>query len=336
MLDQKFKSIVRIAFESANKQDLLELIPAMAGALRRLGTEWWWMDSQVYLEFERLGFHITQDTFYSPLPSIGTASIMKSYDRPYEAARRLFEMDVVGEWRKVSQFLVELADIQRAESPGYYWDNPFFPNIDAIAYYGMIRNHQPKRVVEIGSGFSSHIALRALQKNGAGELHIIEPYPTPKLLEVVERSGLGRFYQSFVQDFPAEYFGGLSAGDILFIDSSHVSKLGSDVNHILFNIFPGLPNGVIVHFHDIFLPFEYPKDWTIEKNWSWNEQYVLLAFLMNNRDYRPVISNQLLLRKHADEVMDLSPAIDVGALSGSSIWLEHLSGDLSPKNRTAG
>ncbi|MFZ0931645.1 MAG: class I SAM-dependent methyltransferase, partial [Syntrophobacteraceae bacterium] len=298
------------------------------GAITRLGTEWWWMDSQVYLEFERLGFHITQDTFYSPLPNIGTVSKLKNYDHPYEAACRVFEVDVVMEWKKLSRFQDELADIQRSESSGYYWDNPFFPNIDAIAYYGMIRNHQPKLVVEIGSGFSTHIALRALQKNGTGELRIIEPHPTPKLLEIVERTGLGKFYQSVVQDFPAEFFGRLSAGDVLFIDSSHVSKLGSDVNHILFNIFPDLPKGILVHFHDVFLPFEYPKGWIIEKNWSWNEQYLLLAFLMNNRDYRPVISNHLLLRKHANAIKeDLSTIVDVGPLSGASIWLKHLSGD---------
>ena len=138
MLDETSKSMVRSAFESANKQDLLELIPAVLGAITRLGTEWWWMDSQVYLEFERLGFHITQDTFYSPLPNIGTVSKLKNYDHPYEAACRVFEVDVVMEWKKLSRFQDELADIQRSESSGYYWDNPFFPNIDAIAYYGMI------------------------------------------------------------------------------------------------------------------------------------------------------------------------------------------------------
>ena len=164
------------------------------------------------------------------------------------------------------------------------------------------------------------MALRALRANGTGELHIIEPYPTEKLDEII--SFATKFHHNVVQDVDPSVFEELESGDILFIDSSHVTKTGSDVNYIVFEVLPRLKPGTLIHFHDIFLPGEYPKSWCIDRNWAWNEQYLVLAFLMSHPQVKPLISTHVLIRDHAALVQEtLSGCGQVGHLSGAALWL---------------
>lgn len=105
-------------------------------------------------------------------------------------------------------------------------------------------------------------------------------------------------YESNVQDIPAEIFEELKSNDVLFIDGSHIVKTGSDVNYILFEILPRLNKGVLVHFHDIFFPFEYPKDWVFEGR-NWNECYFIKAFLMYNPQFKIVLFSDYLHKYHS-------------------------------------
>ena len=170
----------------------------------------------------------------------------------------------------------------------YYFDQAWYCYADAIYLYSLIRRFAPKRYFEIGCGFSSAVALDTsdLFLSGSMRCTFIEPYPE-RLHELVRAEDWlrCRLHQSRVQDLPIELFDELAANDILFVDSSHVSKVGSDVNHVVFNVLPRLKPGVLIHFHDIVYPFVYPEDWFREGR-AWNEAYLIRAFLQNNPDYK--------------------------------------------------
>jgi hypothetical protein len=124
-----------------------------------------------------------------------------------------------------------------------------------------------------------------------------------------------------VQEVPLDVYRELRAGDILFVDTSHVSKIGNDLHHILFHVLPALPAGVFVHFHDIFLPYEYPHEWVVERNWFWNEQYLLLAFLMYNTTFRVIFMNHHFLYTCPQLTKRALGTLNVEPLQGASMWL---------------
>jgi len=302
-----------------SEADLLALIPDLAELLRNTGTEYWWMKKRVFNAFESHGFHVTRDHFYSPQPTV--ANLTPALWEGPRYVNPAFTFDMEGMRALVADltpYANELADIPRISPSGFYWDNHFFPNFDAIVYYGLCRRFRPATVLEIGSGFSTHIALRAAQQNGMTQVCCIEPYPTATL-RVIE-DGLSKLLVQPVQDVPLEVFQDLQAGDILFVDTSHVSKLGSDLHHILFHILPALPDGILIHFHDIFLPHEYPREWVVERNWFWNEQYLLRAFLMYNEAFRVVLMNHHFLYTYP-QVAEEALGGRCGPLNGVSLWL---------------
>ena len=156
----------------------------------------------------------------------------------------------------------------------------------------MVRHFQPRKIIEVGSGFSSALildTLQVLERQKETELTFIEPDPS-RLFSLVSTSDRSTFClrQSRVQDVKREVFQELGERDLLFIDSSHVMKCGSDLQYLLFEIIPLLRPGVMVHFHDIFYPFEYPEDWLLEGK-GWNEVYVLRAFLAYNVEWEIVL-----------------------------------------------
>ncbi|HZF76518.1 MAG TPA: class I SAM-dependent methyltransferase, partial [Acetobacteraceae bacterium] len=288
---------VRNILGRMDADDLQELLPAIAGLLNRHGFEHWWTRPQVYRAFEQEGLHITRNHFYSPLPDTALAARHLARQVPLTAASHMLSASAFADtWGDIRSFAHELADLPRESDNGFHWDNNMFPNLDAIIYYCMLRRNRPRRIIEIGSGFSTHIARRALERNGMGRLHVVEPYPTAKLRELLGR--LDEMYEAKIQDVPSDLFAQLEDGDVLFVDSSHVCKTGSDLNHILFEILPALRASVLMHFHDIFLPHEYPADWVVGRGYGWNEQYLLLAFLMGNAAVSPLVGSALMAHSH--------------------------------------
>lgn len=174
------------------------------------------------------------------------------------------------------------------EGVRYYYENNFYSYTDAIFLYSMIRTYRPKQIIEVGSGFSSAVMLDTNDWffDKQIKLTFIEPY-TDRLRSILNEEDKGKvsIIERGVQDVSLDVFEGLEKGDILFIDSTHVSKTGSDVNYIFFEILPRLSPGVLIHFHDIFYPFEYPRAW-VELGFSWNEDYILKAFLMYNNSFK--------------------------------------------------
>jgi predicted O-methyltransferase YrrM len=203
----------------------------------------------------------------------------------------------------------------------YYRDNRMFGLSDAAVLHSMLRYLQPKRYIEVGSGFSSAMALDTADRYLPElELTLIEPHPE-RLMELLRSADRERItmIRSGVQDVPMETYQQLSAQDVLFIDSTHVAKAGSDVNWLLFQVIPKLSPGVVVHFHDIFWPFEYPEVWLREKR-AWNELYMLRAYLSGHSSLRVMLFNSWLWQAEPELVLGALP--QAAEEQPGSLWLE--------------
>lgn len=182
----------------------------------------------------------------------------------------------------------------RAE-PGrrYYFSNDWFQYTDALVLHALLRHFLPKRIVEVGSGYSSFVILDTIQMDPDLQCKVTLIEPNSERLR--SRLSLGdednvELVNSAVQRTSPIWFEHLEANDVLLVDSSHVSKYGSDVNFIVHEVLPRLKPGVLVHFHDIFFPFEYPEAHLKNSN-HWNEAYILRAYLMHNERYEIVMWN---------------------------------------------
>jgi len=193
---------------------------------------------------------------------------------------------------------------------------------DAVIYVCMLRHLQPRRLIEVGSGWSSALALDTFDRyfNTRPQTIFIDPYPAllKSLLTARDESAV-EIIASCVQDVPLKYFDSLQENDLLFIDSTHIVKTGSDVVYELFEILPRLNRGVVVHFHDVFYPFEYPPEWALVRNYSWNEIYTLRAFLTENHCWEIVFFNDYFAR--AERVRVGRDASEILQNPGGGLWL---------------
>lgn len=204
----------------------------------------------------------------------------------------------------------------------YQFKNAYYSYSDGIVLYSILRHFKPKRIIEIGSGYSSAILLdiNDLFFDCKMDLTFIEPYPEVRLIPLMSGADQKRstILKTEVQLIPLAIFKKLKEGDVLFVDSTHVVKTGSDVNYILFEILPILQPGVLIHFHDIFYPFEYPKDWVFG-GVGWNEAYFLKAYLMNNNKFEIRFFTDYL-HVHHEQIFKEMPLFYKG--SGSSLWIQ--------------
>lgn len=192
-------------------------------------------------------------------------------------------------WWQANARVLSLTAFPNEPEPSrrYYANNGIYPIGDATVLRALIAERRPELIAEVGSGFSTACMLDAIDEfRLQTSIVAIEPDPARlherlrpddwQRVEVIEKP---------VQAVPLDLFDLLKPNDILFINSTHVLKTGSDVHHELFSILPRLAPGVLIHFHDVHFPFEYPDDWIFERKYSWNEVYALRAFLMHNRAY---------------------------------------------------
>jgi hypothetical protein len=204
----------------------------------------------------------------------------------------------------------------------FYTQNSQFSWLDARALFCFLRLWQPERIVEVGSGYSS-LLMSEIKRRFLPTLTLqcIEPYPRPFL----QRTDLGlELIQQRVQDVPPSFFTALTAGDVLFIDSSHVCKTGSDVNYLYLKILPLLQPGVKVHVHDICLPHEYLREWVIDENRSWNEQYLLQALLMFSSGFKVLFGNYYAFWRYPDQIKAALNHPKGHAFGGGSFYLERI------------
>lgn len=204
----------------------------------------------------------------------------------------------------------------------YGLENPHFSYADGLVLQAILRRFRPQRLIEVGSGYSSACALDTIEHflSWRTQCTFVEPYP--ELLKSLLKPGDEdriRIVPVPLQEASLDVFAQLADGDILFVDSTHVVKTGSDVCHGLFEILPSLARGVIVHFHDVFYPFEYPDRWIFRDNRSWNELYALRAFLMYNSEFEILFFSDFFIQHCLDLVeRDLPMFLRNG---GGSLWL---------------
>lgn len=196
----------------------------------------------------------------------------------------------------------------------YHYSDNWFGKGSADALFYMMRIIQPRKIIEVGSGFSTAAMLdtNEFYFNNKIEITSIEPR-TDRLKSILKETDNIEIYEKDLQEMPVSYFQVLEENDILFIDSSHVSKIASDVNFLLFEIIPRLKDGVYIHFHDITYPFVYPKEWIYEGR-AYNEMYLLRAFLMNNKKYEIQLFGHMLELKHKDLLPERLYGVGVGSL----------------------
>lgn len=210
---------------------------------------------------------------------------------------------------------------EKKDGNRYFYLNPAYSYGDALTLQAVIRHFAPRRIIEIGSGYSSAAILDTNEQffGSAIDLTFIEPYPELLLsLMLPADRGSCRVIPHGVQSVELDVFDHLGANDILFVDSTHVSKLGSDVNRIFFEIFPRLNPGVLIHIHDIFWPFEYPAAW-IEEGRAWNEIYLLRAMLQFNAEFEILFFADYLRQIH--QIWFSNHAEMFTRNSGGNLWM---------------
>ena len=265
--------------------------------------------------------------FYSPLPSreeIAEAFARGGFGPPFPG----IDLNEAGQFARLERFAVWYPEQpfpeKQTEGRRYYLENPSYGHFDAIMLYGMLREARPRRIVEVGSGFSSAAMLDLNDGLLGGGVHFtfIDPDMTrlrPLLRpEDEQRTTL---IEKRVQEVPLDVFQTLGENDVLFIDSSHVSKIGSDVNRLYFDVLPALAPGVLIHIHDVAGNLEYPREW-LDDGRAWNEQYLLRAFLMNNRDYRIELFTGWLFNTRHGWFREKMPLCARGG--GGQMWLRKL------------
>jgi hypothetical protein len=264
--------------------------------------------------------------YYSPIPSL---EYIKQHDSDIfvEPPERIPGIDLreKEQLKLLESFKPSYDDLpftpQKTEKLRYYYENPSYSYSDAIFLYCMIRHARPKRIIEVGSGYSSCVALdtNELFFNNSIDMTFIEPAPD-LLLSLIKETDKQhmRLIQSNLQEVDIARFANLEANDILFIDSTHVVRSIAMLT-IFFEILPRLVPGVFIHFHEIFYPFEYPRAWVYE-NRAWNELYLLRAFLQYNSSFRVILFNVFLEHFFRDYFAAKMPLCMRNP--GGSIWIQ--------------
>jgi predicted O-methyltransferase YrrM len=275
--------------------------------IRRFGVEYFPLHRKSFLG---IGVFPVRDHFYEPrfrYPATFDAGKKRELALDFQIADQLASLQTLS-------YQEELASLQGV-------NNPNFGPGDADLYYLLIRNARPARIVEIGSGYSSLIALQALNRNRAagsvGTLFCIDPFET-----IVPANAAGiQFIREPVENMDLSLFESLQEKDILFIDSSHIIRPGNDVLFIYQQILPMLAKGVLIHIHDIFTPRHYRQDWLNGLFRFWNEQYLLEAFLYQNTAFIIRYSLNYLAKDYSAEVRQTLTHLE-GKDEPSSFWIE--------------
>lgn len=280
--------------------------------------------------FQHLGIHIINNHFYTPIPDTRKLSLEMWSNYSEMAGINMNEkkqLELLNSFKNKFKKEFDLIPLSIKNENEYYIRNDTFSAVDGEILYCMIRAYKPRRIYEIGSGSSTLLIIRATEKNKEEDgvecqITSIDPYHDIRVKNI-KTSNL-KLLTSKVEEVSPTYFQELEEGDILFIDSSHVLKIGSDVKHEYLDILPRLNKGVVVHIHDIFLPAEYPKDWILKEHRFWNEQYLLQAFLSFNENFGVLMANSFLHLKHSKVLEDTFNSYANKKNWPGSFWIQRI------------
>lgn len=259
----------------------------------------------------RNGFLPVPVHFYQPVFDADSLN-PEVWERRHAMPGVTFNVDgQLDQLRRLARFAPECDWPERPSGPGYYSQNGSFGYSSACLLHAVLRDLRPARVVEVGAGMSTLLIAAALRANGQpSELVSIDPYPAATLDQLPADSA--RMIRQPVECVGLDQFRALADGDLLFIDSSHVVRTGGDVNFLYLDVLPRLASGVVVHIHDIQLPYEYPKVYAAQRDaprYFWTEQYLLQAFLSLNPCYEVTLAGHYLQREHQEEFMRCFPGL---------------------------
>lgn len=291
---------------------------------RRLTT--YYLNVLSFESWQKLGYHVMRNHYYSPVPDTS-----KLTDEFFNRVSELKGVEM-NESKQID-LLKQFAQKYRSEydqfpaKPSTYFDyhtsQTSYRCVEAQMLYCFVRDLKPKKMIEIGSGFSTMLTAQALRLNKKEgyvcDFAAIEPYPNDAIKKGFE--GLSRLIDSPVEKVPFSEFESLGENDILFIDSTHTVKTGGDVVYEILEILPRLKKGVYIHVHDIFMPYEYPASWyKVQRFWA--EQYMLQAFLQFNDTYEIVWASHFMHRKHSDLCKASMNFYEPGLPFVSGFWIK--------------
>jgi len=268
--------------------------------------------------------------YYSPLPDVaGVKDRLRRWYREsefrgisWDLPKQIGLLSRLGEYASELELLPAFAEVsQQGYGPGY-------GEVEAQILYLMLRLFKPTQVIEVGSGVSTFFALSALEANrktnsSHARLTCVDPYPSDKLRELCQRSRV-ELVDSEVQDVPVSRFCQLGSNDLLFIDSSHVSKKDSDVDYLFLEVLPQIAVGVLIHVHDISFPMPAipPAHPLFDHYLFWNEDALVKAFLLFNSAFEPILCESFLHFKAPNELKKIVPQYDPAIHFPSSLWLQ--------------
>ena len=289
-------------------------------------------DKRYFDLWEARGYHVTPVHFYEPVPDT------RALDTGVWSPRSDAPGVVLDEQRHVD-LLTTLAAKFRGEYDGfatrdstdatrYRTQNGGFESVDGEILYSLLRQLRPRRVYEVGSGWSTLLTAEALLRNQADgaepcDYRVFDPYPGEVVAGGIR--GVSNLARTRIQDVPLETFDDLDENDILFVDCSHVVTIGSDARHICLEIVPRLKRGVVVHFHDVFMPDEYPRAWAEDMRWFWTEQYVVQAFLAFNDTFEVLWAAYWMHTRRPDALRAAMSSYDPAQSRPASLWIRRIS-----------
>lgn len=273
----------------------------------------------------RAGFDFELRSFYSPIPDL-SAIDRQLWSEPSTLPGVDFDLE-----HQLEFIEAELVMFAKEFTPGraptgerqeYFLDNGLYGPGDAELLYAVIRRYRPNTVLELGAGFSTLVSAAAVRANRQDghqtRLISCDPYADKEAAGQVD--GLAELRPIAAESLEASEYAALGSGDILFIDSSHTVRLGGDVVHLLCEVIPRLAPGVLVHVHDIYLPYAYPREWYEQFGWYWAEQYLLQALLADNRRLEVLVGAYALWRERRAALGRLIPSLSAGD-SPISLWM---------------
>ena len=272
-----------------------------------------------------LDLDVVERSVYSPVPEVPPpGSAVWSRRTPSLG----FELDPLTSLEYLESTLASyLVEFRPPHEPTgrdgeFYLRNWWYGPVDAEVLYAMVRHHKPRRLLELGAGYSTLVSARACAAN-AGQGHpaefvAVDPEPRTGLGDAIP--GLTRLERRRATELALERFLALERGDVLFVDTSHTVKLGSEVNHVILEVLPQLAAGVLVHFHDIFLPYEYPRAFFARCTYL-AEQYLLQAFLSCNPSYEVLFAAHAVARDHFERLARLIPSLREVEHGPAAFWL---------------
>ncbi len=282
-----------------------------------------WLKAQSTL-LHWLGLPTKPFGYYIPYSYVGD---LKPRDQDYTVQWLLQAWDrepqIFHEWldkvRKYNPVFAQWTDLRKDKGQKIDVNHPrfeqdWFPGLDGAMAYALIREVQPAKIIEVGSGHSTRFMAQAIKDQGLNtHLHSIDPVPRKSIDSICSE-----ITRTTVDKVPLNILLDLKARDVFFIDASHVHMPGTDVDLLFHEVLPCLPKGTFVHIHDIFLPYEYPNEW----QWrNYNEQHALLGLLGGGKKFRVLSAHHYFRRTHPDWLRDLAFSLPTGAKE-ASMWLE--------------